>query len=443
MASVLPLRGFIRQKLDAAAEEIFSEVEKSIRLLEMSLREQLIQQLTELHQQKVSEEDVLDDPQLWTGGRSHSLDQEEAEPPPGQEQVQLPGNLKTEGRPGGSDRGPVQMEELDLKQQLLDTSCKLEIESHRSESPHGPEEVLADREIWTHGPTRNADQEETEPPWIKQNQEEPQPLWINQNQEETGSLHIKQDEEDPEPPWIKQNQEEDSVYSEERLLIHQNFNPVPSDEESDQREPEPVPEQVHSDTSDGGHVESEPSERSLNVSQTKKQQYEESSSGSESLGGFGPGFSRTSSLMSHIRTSSPEEAFSAGLLAVEPSSSSQPHHPFLVGHAGTPSSQLLAANSKRRTRTAESLYSCGSCGKRFRFHCRYLSHLRTHTGEKPFSCGECGKRFTQGGSLWRHVRTHSGEKPFLCRTCGKSFTQKSGLLGHIRTQHAAKQPCSG
>lgn len=60
------------------------------------------------------------------------MDQEEAEPPPGQEQVLLPGNLKTEGRPGGSDRGPVQMEELDLKQQLLDTSCKLEIESHRS-----------------------------------------------------------------------------------------------------------------------------------------------------------------------------------------------------------------------------------------------------------------------------------------------------------------------
>lgn len=40
MGSVLPLRDFIRQRLDAAAEEIFSEVEKTIIRLEEELAAQ-------------------------------------------------------------------------------------------------------------------------------------------------------------------------------------------------------------------------------------------------------------------------------------------------------------------------------------------------------------------------------------------------------------------
>uniref|UniRef100_A0A671UAE7 C2H2-type domain-containing protein n=1 Tax=Sparus aurata TaxID=8175 RepID=A0A671UAE7_SPAAU len=86
-------------------------------------------------------------------------------------------------------------------------------------------------------------------------------------------------------------------------------------------------------------------------------------------------------------------------------------------------------------------FSCCECGKRFNYQCHLDRHRRIHTGEKPFSCRECCKRFTQQQNLIRHTKIHTGEKPFSCGECGKRFSQKQDLIRHRRI-HTGEKPYS-
>ncbi|XP_070404403.1 uncharacterized protein [Nothobranchius furzeri] len=92
MSSSQSLREFIRERLTAAAAEIFSEFEQTIvryeeeldhqrRLLEISWKPQINLHRIELPLHDVSkDEEVLTDQQLWNQERTSSLDQEQPEP---------------------------------------------------------------------------------------------------------------------------------------------------------------------------------------------------------------------------------------------------------------------------------------------------------------------------------------------------------------------------
>ncbi|KAI3359053.1 hypothetical protein L3Q82_015423 [Scortum barcoo] len=83
-----------------------------------------------------------------------------------------------------------------------------------------------------------------------------------------------------------------------------------------------------------------------------------------------------------------------------------------------------------RCKTGRKTYSCSECGKIFGRSPHLKIHMRTHTGEKPFNCPFCGKSFTQKVNLTYHMSVHTGEKRFSCRFCNERFTWYTQLKSH-------------
>ncbi|XP_030265073.1 gastrula zinc finger protein XlCGF57.1-like [Sparus aurata] len=108
---------------------------------------------------------------------------------------------------------------------------------------------------------------------------------------------------------------------------------------------------------------------------------------------------------------------------------------------GTSSGHEGDQQGHARIHSEEKCFSCSVCKKSFQWRGNLVTHMRIHTGEKPFSCSVCGRRFAAESSLPRHFRIHTGEKPFTCSVCKKTFSDRSVLSKHMRV-HTGEKPFS-
>ncbi|XP_047445311.1 pollen-specific leucine-rich repeat extensin-like protein 1 [Mugil cephalus] len=131
-------------------------------------------------------------------------------------------------------------EEIDRQRRLLDITWKPEIKLHRIDLPpqhvSTEEEVLTGQQLYNQERNSSLDQEDPEPPQIKEEHEEPEHPQIKKEQEEPEPPQIKEEEEEPEPLQIKKEQEE----PEPLQMKEEQGEPEPPQMKEEQQEPEPI-----------------------------------------------------------------------------------------------------------------------------------------------------------------------------------------------------------
>ncbi|XP_054467310.1 zinc finger protein 699-like [Anoplopoma fimbria] len=315
--------------------------------------------------------------------------------------------------------------EIDRQRRLLDVVWKPDIKLHRIEFPNQhvckEEEVLSDQQLCIQERNSSLDQEDPEPPQVKEEQEE---LCISQEGEQ---LELKQETETfvLTPSYEESDHSEDqtmnsipdysrSAAEKESLVIIPVGSVVPEVNSDHQLLPHNSHEAESQVQKGGKHGDSE---TTRNTEQNPKSQHQQSRKHVNNVHNS-----------THCNTHMGKKTFQCDMCnkAFKFKSRLQRH---LLVHIG------------ERHHSYIKTLKCDTCGRAFIYRSSLLVHMRTHSGEKPYSCNICSKRFSQKYSLNSHIRIHSGEKPYSCKICGKTFGQTSALNTHI-TIHTGEKPFS-
>ncbi|XP_062265697.1 zinc finger protein 2-like [Platichthys flesus] len=483
-AQVPELRAMLTERLAAAGEQIIAgleeillEYEDRVERTERSEREisrqrrlldAVMQPVVRLHravcpadiqQLMVIKEEVPPEEQQWRP----LVDQEDPEPPHIKEEQEEPGT----NQDGQQLQG---LEEADIKFTLTPVAVKSEEEEeklkpsklHPSETKEnrqdcgGPEparnsgpdgrlqpvcpadiqqlivikeEVPPEEQQWS----PLVDQEDPEPPHIKEQQEEP---WTNQDGQQLQGLEEADIKFTLTPVAVKSEEDEEKLKPSKLHPSKTKENrpdcggPEPARNSGPDGRLQPGTEDKPEDSSEtevseDEWMETREPQTGLNTRNNKQPLSDmgcKTEKKSFSCSVCGNRFNKRGNINKHMRIHTGEKPFSCPV-------------------CGTRFNQKLALNTHMRIHTGEKPFSCSVCGKRFTNRANLNKHMRIHTGEKPFSCSVCGKRFMDRGNLNTHMRLHTGEKPFSCSVCGTRFNQKLALNRHMRI-HTGEKPFS-
>ncbi|XP_053302016.1 gastrula zinc finger protein XlCGF57.1 isoform X1 [Pleuronectes platessa] len=335
--------------------------------------------------------------------------------------------------------------EICRQRRLLDAVLKPEVRLHRADVQQlkvNEEAVPSEYQDWI----PSVDQEDSEPPHIKEEQNE---QWISQEGEQLQELEqtdiikftftpdtvkTEGDEEETQSSQLYQSQTE-----EDRKDCG---GPEPAGNSGPDVHLQPCPEDTAIYTDVDGIETREPKPVSDMRCTTDKKPLNCSECGKR--------FSRMYYLKAHMTAHTGEEPFSCS--ECDKRFTLKEHlKSHLKIHTGEKPFSCSVCGKRFRIKgdmlthvsvhTGEKPFSCSECGKLFRLKRQLQTHEAIHTGEKPFSCSECGKRFGQKEYLRSHMRTHTGEKPFTCSECGKSYHHQAGLQAHLRN-HTGEKPFS-
>ncbi|XP_068576795.1 zinc finger protein 420-like [Cebidichthys violaceus] len=310
-------------------------------------------------------------------------------------------------------------EEIHRQSRLLNVFWKPEIKLQRIELPQQhvckEEEVLSDQQLCIQERSSSLDQEDPDPPQIKEEQEE---VELKQEGEQ---LEVQQETETfiLTPIHEKSNHTEPEPTSENQLLSDNSHVAESPDQKGSEhedsestRDSEPEPKKRHQKSRRRNNVNKSNVLDSHDVTHTGKQTNKCDTCGKE--------FKYKSELQRHMGVHTGEK-------------------PYVCKTCGKDFSRSTALKVHMRIHTGEKPFVCKTCGKRFRESSIFKAHVRTHTGEKPHSCKTCEKRFNHLSALKIHIRIHTGEKPYPCETCGKGFKSASDLKIHMRI-HTGEKP---
>ncbi|XP_029296702.1 zinc finger protein with KRAB and SCAN domains 8-like [Cottoperca gobio] len=299
----------------------------------------------------------------------------------------------------------VYEEEICRQRRLLDTVLRPEIKLHRTELPQQhvceQEEVLTDQQLCI--------------------------------QESNSSL----DQEDPEPPQIKEEQEELCTSQEgEQLVLKQEtdaLKSLPTYERRDHRVDwtlllDPKQNQMS--------AEKDPSDN-ISPKKTRSERERESSGGPEQNGEHQLLFH-----ISHVADNQDQTSGNHGN-ATKPKQkykgSKSRDKPFKCNSCSKNFDLYTQLKVHMTTHRARKPFICTVCGKIFGFKCNLKRHMITHSGEKPYACNQCQRTFRRFEHLQIHIRSHTGERPYICVYCEKALSSSSALTKHVRL-HTGEKP---
>ncbi|XP_037310154.2 zinc finger protein 239-like [Pungitius pungitius] len=334
-------------------------------------------------------------------------------------------------------------EEIDRQRGLLEVFWKPEVRLHRIKIPQSrvckEEEVLSDQQLCLQERIPSLDQEDPDPPQIK---EEPEELCSSQDGEQ---LEPKQETFILTPTCEERDHGEDQLLDlctdETQIVLQETSLGCISVKSTTVDEPSNDHQLLSHNSHQSDSIDQKGVKRSLTSSKEPTPPGEKPCLCTK----CGKYFKTKNSLLAHVRRAHSVD------------------QPYVCDTCGRRFIYESEFKKHKRVHSDEKPFSCETCGKKFKFssglkihmhihtgerayYCEKTFtensglkfHTRIHTGERPYSCITCGKTFKRTESLKLHTRIHTGERPYSCITCGKTFIRTSSLKSHIKVHTREK-----